>query len=82
MELTQDGVNQKFLLCEASLKIGDWKTACDVINKYESNHVMSHRPITTAACNLVEYYVEKLYKKFVYFFKKISFCKLKKKAVM
>merc|ERR1719457_160292 len=58
-----DGVNQKFLLCEASLKIGDWKTACDVINKYESNHVMSHRPITTAACNLVEYYVEKLYKK-------------------
>jgi len=58
-----DGVNQKFMLCEASLKIGDWKTACDVIEMYELNHVMSYRPITTAACNLVDYFIDKLYKR-------------------
>ena len=55
--------NQKFGLCEALLRVGDWTHAQELINKFSPNHMISHKPIAAALCHLISYVIDPLYKK-------------------
>lgn len=54
--------NQKFGLCEALLRIGDWKNAEQVIKQLPEHYAVDQRPIAQAMCNLLHCVVEPVYR--------------------
>ncbi|XP_018897836.2 THO complex subunit 2 isoform X2 [Bemisia tabaci] len=54
--------NQKFGLCEALLKIGNWSSASYLIEKLPKFCMMEQPPIAIAQCKLLHSLIEPLYK--------------------
>lgn len=54
--------NQKWGLCEALLKIGDWNTAQQLIKKLPEHSVLVHEPIAKALCDLIHIIIEPVYR--------------------
>ncbi|XP_034472414.1 THO complex subunit 2 [Drosophila innubila] len=55
--------NQKFGLCEALLKVGDWENAHKIIQKLPDQSVVVQEPIARAIVELVHLTVEQVYYK-------------------
>ncbi|KAH8271933.1 hypothetical protein KR044_011838, partial [Drosophila immigrans] len=55
--------NQKFGLCEALLKVGDWENAHKIIQKLPDQAVVVQEPIARAIVELVHLSVEQIYYK-------------------
>lgn len=55
--------NQKFGLCEALLKVGDWENALKIIQKLPEQSVVVQEPIARAIVELVHLTVEQVYYK-------------------
>ena len=53
--------NQKFGLCEALLKVGDWRHAKAIMDAMVPFSAMSYQPVAQALCSLVSYVIEPLY---------------------
>ncbi|XP_023179884.2 THO complex subunit 2 [Drosophila hydei] len=58
--------NQKFGLCEALLKVGDWDNALKIIQKLPDQSVVVQDPIARAIVELVHLSVEQIYYKKVF----------------
>ncbi|XP_017854857.1 THO complex subunit 2 isoform X2 [Drosophila busckii] len=58
--------NQKFGLCEALLKVGDWENAYRIIQKLPEQSVVVQEPIARAIIELVHLSVEQIYYKKVF----------------
>ncbi|XP_017009765.2 THO complex subunit 2 isoform X3 [Drosophila takahashii] len=56
-------VNQKFGLCEALLKVGDWENAYKIIQKLPEQAVVLQEPIARAIADLIHLSVENIYYK-------------------
>ncbi|XP_052852887.1 THO complex subunit 2 [Drosophila gunungcola] len=56
-------VNQKFGLCEALLKVGDWENAYKIIQKLPEQAVVLQEPIARAIADLIHLSVESVYYK-------------------
>ncbi|XP_068150279.1 THO complex subunit 2 [Drosophila tropicalis] len=54
-------VNQKFGLCEALLRVGDWDNALKIIQKLPDQSVVVQEPIAKAIVELVHLSVEQIY---------------------
>jgi len=54
--------NQKFGLCEALLKIGDWDNAQRLIEKLPDKCATVHEPLAKALCSLINIVIEPLYR--------------------
>lgn len=54
--------NQKFGLCEALIKIGDWSTAQKLLKKLPEHSVMVHEPLAKALCYLIHIVIEPVYR--------------------
>ncbi|XP_033174015.1 THO complex subunit 2 isoform X2 [Drosophila mauritiana] len=55
--------NQKFGLCEALLKVGDWENAYKIIQKLPEQAVVLQEPIARAIADLIHLSVENIYYK-------------------
>lgn len=55
--------NQKFGLCEALLKVGDWNNASTIINKLPEQCVLVHELIAKALADIVHVSIDRLYSK-------------------
>ncbi|XP_020805921.1 LOW QUALITY PROTEIN: THO complex subunit 2 [Drosophila serrata] len=55
--------NQKFGLCEALLKVGDWENAYRIIQKLPEQAVVYQEPIARSIIDLIHFTVEQLYYK-------------------
>ncbi|KAH8248629.1 hypothetical protein KR032_001611, partial [Drosophila birchii] len=55
--------NQKFGLCEALLKVGDWENAYKIIQKLPEQAVVYQEPIARSIIDLIHFTVEHLYYK-------------------
>ncbi|XP_050443418.1 THO complex subunit 2 isoform X2 [Adelges cooleyi] len=53
--------NQKFLLCEAMLEIGDWKTAQVLLKRFPEYYAVEYSPIGDALCNLISQIIDPVY---------------------
>ncbi|XP_017075431.2 LOW QUALITY PROTEIN: THO complex subunit 2 [Drosophila eugracilis] len=56
-------VNQKFGLCEALLKVGDWENAYKIIQKLPEQAVVLQEPIARAIADLIHLSIENIYYK-------------------
>jgi THO complex subunit 2 len=54
--------NQKMGLCQALLKIGDWKNALEVIERLPDKLVTSYEPIAKELCELIHKTIEPIYR--------------------
>lgn len=54
--------NQKFGLCEALLKIGNWKDANKLISKLPDKCATAYEPLARALCSLINVTIEPLYR--------------------
>lgn len=54
--------NQKFGLCEALLKVGDWENAEKLMNKLPEKCATSHDAIARALCDLIHTTIEPVYR--------------------
>lgn len=55
-------INQKFGLCEALLKVGDWENAQKLMNKLPEKCATSQEPIARALCDLIHITIEPIYR--------------------
>nr|XP_002128581.1 THO complex subunit 2-like [Ciona intestinalis] len=53
--------NQKFGLCEALLKIGDWSHAEELMDRFDHVQMVAQPPIAKALCHLASYIIDPLY---------------------
>jgi THO complex subunit 2 len=53
--------NQKLGLCLALIKVGDWKTAKDLINRLPDYYAVSNPKITKQLCSLIHYAIDHFY---------------------
>jgi len=55
--------NQKFGLCEALLKVGDWTHTQQLSQKLPDHCLMEQPPIARATCQLLHIIIDPVYKK-------------------
>lgn len=55
--------NQKFGLCEALIKIGDWQSARTLMKSLPPFTAVTHKPLAKCLCQLLSYIIEPLYVK-------------------
>ncbi|XP_050521720.1 THO complex subunit 2 isoform X2 [Daktulosphaira vitifoliae] len=53
--------NQKFLLCEAMLEVGDWNTAQILLKRFPEYYAVDHPAIGDALCNLISQIIKPIY---------------------
>ncbi|XP_022903408.2 THO complex subunit 2 [Onthophagus taurus] len=54
--------NQKFGLCEALVKIGDWKNAQTLMKRLPEHYAIEQEPIAVALCDLLHRIIEPVYR--------------------
>ncbi|CAG2065110.1 unnamed protein product, partial [Timema podura] len=57
------GLNQKFGLCEALLKVGDWTHAEQLTKKLPDHCMLEQHPVAWALCQLLHAVIEPVYRK-------------------
>lgn len=55
--------NQKLGLAKALLKVGDWESAKDLINRLPEYYVISNEKIVKEMCILIHFAIDKLYRR-------------------
>lgn len=55
--------NQKFGLCEALIRIGDWQSARTLMKSLPPFTAVTHKPLAKCLCQLLSYIIEPLYVK-------------------
>ena len=61
--LIQYAANQKFGLCEALLKVGDWDHARQLTKRLPEHCVFEQPPVARALCQLLHAVMEPVYRK-------------------
>jgi hypothetical protein len=61
--LMQYAANQKFGLCEALLKVGDWNHAKQLTKRLPEHCVLEQPPVARALCRLLHSVMEPVYRK-------------------
>lgn len=61
--LMQYAANQKFGLCEALLKVGDWNHAKQLTKRLPEHCVLEQPPVARALCQLLHSVMEPVYRK-------------------
>lgn len=56
--------NQKFGLCEALIKIGNWQNAKTLMKSLPPFTAVAHKPLAGCLCQLISYVIEPIYSKF------------------
>jgi len=61
--IIQYAANQKFGLCEALLKVGDWNHARQLTKRLPEHCVFEQPPVARALCQLLHAVMEPVYRK-------------------
>lgn len=55
-------LNQKFGLCKALLKVGDWSNAKLMFHQFPEHYALDQQPIGKALCDLLHCIIEPVYR--------------------